>query len=251
MKTSVLFVHGAGEGAHEEDSELAASLQDELGAGYEVRSPKMPNEGSPEYGAWRDRISKEISGMNGDVILTGHSFGASVLLKYLYETNPRRPVAGVFLVATPYWGAEGWEVDEYALQDDFASKLPEGLPVFFYHGHEDEVVPFEHLELYKQRLPQAAFREFDGRGHQFDDDLSEVAVDIEGLRQEIDLPPGLGNPARRALFAAGYRRLDRLAGCSESEISKLHGMGPKALGKLRESLADRGLSFADGKKERA
>lgn len=250
MKRHVLFVHGAGEGAHEEDSALAASLQGELGDGYEVRSPEMPNEGSPEYGSWRDRISKEISGMDGDVIITGHSFGASVLLKYLYDVSPRRPIAGVFLVATPYWGAEGWEVDEYELREDFASKLPKGLPIFFYHSREDEVVPFEHLELYKQRLPQAAFREFDGPGHQFDDDLSEVARDIEGL-QEIDLPPGLGNPARRALFAAGYRRLDRLAGCSESEISKLHGMGPKALGRLRSALAERGLSFADGKEERA
>lgn len=243
----MLFVQGAGEGAYEEDIKLAASLQDELDAGYEVRSPKMPNEGSPEYGSWRDRISKEISDMDGDVILTGHSFGASVLLKYLYETNPARPVAGVFLVATPYWGAEGWEVDAYALQDDLASKLPEGLPVFFYHGREDEVVPFEHLELYKQTLPQAAFREFDGRGHQFDDDLSDVAEDIEGLRQEIDLPPGLGSPAYRALVGAGYLRLEQLAGCSEAEISKLHGMGPKALGRLRDALADHGLSFSDGK----
>jgi hypothetical protein len=47
----VLFVHGGGEGAHEEDEKLAASLRDALGGAYEVRSPKMPNEGSPEVGA--------------------------------------------------------------------------------------------------------------------------------------------------------------------------------------------------------
>jgi uncharacterized protein len=118
--------------------------------------------------------------MDGEVILAGHSLGASIVLKYLSEESLERPVAGVFLVATPYWGAEDWKVDEYALQQDFASKLPEGLPIFFYHGRDDEVVPFEHLALYTERFPRATFREFDGSGHQFDDDLSEVARDIEG-----------------------------------------------------------------------
>ncbi|QIN78660.1 alpha/beta fold hydrolase [Rubrobacter marinus] len=88
MKTHVLFVHGGGEGAYEEDRRLAASLQDALGAGYGVQSPRMPNEDSPEYGAWRDRISEELAGMDGDVVLMGHSLGASILLRYLSEEGP-------------------------------------------------------------------------------------------------------------------------------------------------------------------
>ena len=52
--------------------------------------------------------------------------------------------------------------------------------LLFVHGG-GELVPFGHLALYAEKLPQARFREFDGRGHQFDDDLSEVAHDIEGL----------------------------------------------------------------------
>jgi uncharacterized protein len=42
-------------------------------------------------------------------------------------------------------------------------------------------VPFEHLALYAGRLPQATVREVEGRGHQFGDDLSEVAEDIARL----------------------------------------------------------------------
>jgi uncharacterized protein len=253
-KRRVLFVHGGGEGAHEADQELATSLQDALGAGYEVRSPKMPNEDSPEYGAWRDRISEELADTDGEATLTGHSLGASILLKYLAEENPERPLAGVFLVATPYWGAEDWEVDEYALPEDFASKLPEGVPMFFYHGREDEVVPFGHLALYKEKLPWATFSGFDGLGHQFDDDLSEVARDIEETSRptadrsrENDLPTELSRPARRALVGAGYRRLEQLDGLDESEVGGLHGVGPNALGQLRRALAARGLSFAGGK----
>lgn len=178
MKRHVLFVHGGGEGAHEADERLAASLREALGSEYEVRSPKMPDEDRPEYDAWKEKISGELAAIGGEAVLVGHSLGASVLLKYLSEEAVGRPVAGVFLVATPYWGAEDWEVEEYELREDRVSKIPEELPMFFYHSRDDKVIPFAHLALYKARLPQATVREFDSRGHQFGDDLSEVAGDI-------------------------------------------------------------------------
>src|ERR687897_885654 len=180
MKRQLLFVHGGGEGAYEEDRKMAASLRDALGSGYEVRCPRMPDEDSPQYTAWRDRIASELAELDGEVVLVGHSLGASILLKNISEERAI-PIAGMFLVAPPYWGVEDWEVDEYVLQENFGSKLPESLPVFFYHSRDDEWVPFAHLALYAEKVPQARLREFDGRGHQFDDDLSEVAHDIEGL----------------------------------------------------------------------
>jgi len=61
---------------------------------------------------------------------------------------------------------------------------------------------------------------------------------------EDDLPPKLSSPARRALAQAGYRRLDQLTTVTEAELGRLHGMGPKALGQLRDALHRRGLTFA-------
>ena len=61
----------------------------------------------------------------------------------------------------------------------------------------------------------------------------------------IDLPK-LGAPARRALIGAGYTRLKDLTKVKESEILRLHGMGPKAMRVLRDVLTERGLSFRDG-----
>ena len=59
-----------------------------------------------------------------------------------------------------------------------------------------------------------------------------------------DLPGGIGRPASRALAAAGYSRLEQFAAVTEAEVLGLHGMGPKALGKIRDALSARGLSFA-------
>jgi predicted alpha/beta hydrolase family esterase len=181
VKKHVLFIHGGGEGAYEEDKRMAENLRDVLRAAYDVRCPKMPDEDSPEYGAWKYKVAEELADLDGETVLVGHSLGASVLLKYVSEEAVEKPVAGLFLVAAPYWGSEDWEVGEYELRTDFASKLAEDLPVFFYHSRDDEVVPIAHLALYAERLPQATMREFDGRGHQFDGDLSEVARDIEWL----------------------------------------------------------------------
>jgi uncharacterized protein YdhG (YjbR/CyaY superfamily) len=58
--------------------------------------------------------------------------------------------------------------------------------------------------------------------------------------------PKIGAPAMRALEAAGYSRLEQLTKISEAELSQLHGMGPKALGILREMLKEKGLSFKAG-----
>ena len=62
---------------------------------------------------------------------------------------------------------------------------------------------------------------------------------------QSDIPQYLGKPANRALEVAGYFRLEQVAEVSEKEIMKLHGMGPKALERLREALFEKGLSFSD------
>ena len=60
-------------------------------------------------------------------------------------------------------------------------------------------------------------------------------------QQPDDLPAGLSAPARRALAGAGVTRLEDVAAFTETELMKLHGMGPKALQTLRRALAAKGM----------
>jgi predicted alpha/beta hydrolase family esterase len=177
----VLFIQGAGEGAYEEDAKLAASLQNTLGSEYHVIYPKMPDEENPEDAAWMTQIAEELASLDSTVILVGHSAGGAVLLQYLLKKNIEKPIAGIFLISIPYWGPEDEQGEEYTLHEGFASQLPNGVPIFLYHSRDDEWVPFAHLAIYAGRIPQATIREFDGRGHQYNNDLSEVAADIKSL----------------------------------------------------------------------
>lgn len=70
-------------------------------------------------------------------------------------------------------------------------------------------------------------------------------VQITGDTSKSDLPAGIGQPATRALTAAGYTHLDQLNNVREADLLKLHGMGPKALGIIRSALHAKGLSFAN------
>jgi len=53
--------------------------------------------------------------------------------------------------------------------------------------------------------------------------------------------PSIGAPATRALTAAGLTTLEAVAAVPERELAALHGVGPIALVKLREALAEHGL----------
>lgn len=61
---------------------------------------------------------------------------------------------------------------------------------------------------------------------------------------ESDLPSGLSKPALRALHGAGYVQLQQFTKLTESELLKLHGLGPKTIVQLRGALAEKGLTFA-------
>lgn len=69
---------------------------------------------------------------------------------------------------------------------------------------------------------------------------------MKNKEQGMSAFPKIGAPAIRALEAAGYSRLEQLTKVTEAELSQLHGMGPKALGILRETLKEKGLSFKAG-----
>ena len=60
-------------------------------------------------------------------------------------------------------------------------RLPAQTPVFVYHGSEDATAPFEHVGLYARAIPQAVVRRLNGRDHQLNNDMSEVAADIRQL----------------------------------------------------------------------
>jgi serine hydrolase len=189
MAQAVLVAHSAGpQGPGEGTSPFVGRLREGLGPAYDVHFPIMPDPEKPHYAPWSKRLGQVIGDLTEQVVVVGHSLGGSVVLKHLAETGPGKDIAGLVLVAVPFWGKRDWEA-EWALPEGWpapSTKLP---PTVLFHSRDDEEAPFDHLERYAERLPDATARPLDGNGHLFDrGDLTEV---LDAVRR---LTAGEGRP---------------------------------------------------------
>lgn len=62
-------------------------------------------------------------------------------------------------------------------------------------------------------------------------------------KEGSNLPAKLAAPAVRALADAGITRLEQLAKLKETDLRRMHGVGPNAIEMLRRALEEHGLSF--------
>lgn len=168
--TQVLFIQGAGVDVHEGwDRKLVASLERELGAGYEVRYPHMPNEADPSYASWKPALQHELAALDDGAILVGHSVGGTMLIHLLAELRVK--ARALILIAAPFIGSGGWPSKELSSRTDFGL----AYPVTLVHGSDDETVPVAHVQLYASAIPQATVHVLAHRDHQLNNDLGEVA----------------------------------------------------------------------------
>jgi pimeloyl-ACP methyl ester carboxylesterase len=196
----VLFVQGGGAGAHDQwDDKLVASLSGALGKGWRVRYPRLPDEADPSYAGWAPAIRAEILASReaikrdtrlltgsplprGDkpLALVGHSLGGTILAAALAEEPPTVPLAAIVLVSAPFVGDGGWPEDGFALPADLGAKLPPRVPVHIFHGLADDTAPPAHADLWARAILQAVVHKLEGRDHQLNDDLGEVAAVLRG-----------------------------------------------------------------------
>ena len=176
----VIFIHSAGpQGKNQGSTGLLQSLEGELGSAFQVIAPNMPDPEDPQYTKWKKKLKEEIEVLEDGAVLVGHSIGGSALLKFLAEEEHGKTFAKLITIAAPFWGIdEDWDLEDFKLADDFASRYSRFPDVVLVHSIGDEIVPFKHLEKYMESLPGAIVRQLPGSDHGFQDGLPEAAEEI-------------------------------------------------------------------------
>lgn len=196
MKKQVIFVHGGSAYSNYEGflndlrtrplrdlpgtakrERWTDRLAEDLGDGFEVFQPRMPNSQNAKYLEWKLWFERYLALVTNEVILVGWSQGGYFLAKYLTEEVLEKPVAAVYLLAAPF------KPDDFGGEDggDFAfdaTKL-EALTVrcgrvVIMHSKDDLVVPYSHSENYRKALPGATFVTFSDKGHFLMADFPEL-----------------------------------------------------------------------------
>lgn len=181
MSVDVVFLHGAGRGAYDEDARMVESLARELGEGYAAHYPRLPEEDDEGDRRWFEAIDAALAETAPSIVLVAHSAGGYVLLRYLTSRRLTTPIAAICLIAVPFPGGDAeWTFDGFELPSDLDQRLPADAAVRLYASEDDATVPFAHRDLYAAAIPRARVRTTTG-GHQLGDDLRAVADDIRAL----------------------------------------------------------------------
>lgn len=166
--TKLLFVHGAGPGAYEEDRPLASHVQSTQADRNRFSYPRIVGLERFNWSKTKTEISEALAGLDDGATVVAHSAGGAAVLKVLGSQPELARLRALHLVAIPYMVADGeWGEEESALEIDFARRLPKIDSIRLYHSRDDEIIPFAHLSRYGEKLPQADCIELDGFGHQF------------------------------------------------------------------------------------
>jgi len=153
------------------------TIEEKLGADFEVLQPRMPNKENSKYSEWKIWFERMIPFMYDEVILVGHSLGAMFLVKYLVDTTLPKKITALHLVAAPH-NSTG-EIGDFTIPEDLSDISKQVKNIYLYHSKDDPVVPFSELAVYEKALPSAKAIVFEDRGHFFQPEFPELIEKIQ------------------------------------------------------------------------
>lgn len=177
----IIFAHSAGEqdGVGKGSYDLVQYLKNKLSDNFDIDYTLIKDPEHPTFEMWKQLFDSKIAKVKEPIILIGHSLGGSMILKYLAEIQPEIDIAGLYLVSTPVWRKNYWDIDEFTLPENFVSGVKNIDKIYLYHSEDDSIVPKEHFEFYKNAFRNAKTRLLSGNDHVFSNGLEELVKDIQ------------------------------------------------------------------------
>ncbi|WP_316810287.1 alpha/beta fold hydrolase [Pedobacter heparinus] len=178
MSYKILLIQGAGQVTRAEEQVIVDALNAKLGDDFNMLLPAIKGADNPTYRAWETALVTNLNSLSGKVILLGHSFGASVILKHFSKEPVPDKILGMILFGVPYWKEQNWDVSEYEIEDDCLVNLSKLDNIYVYHSTDDEVIPDQQFKAYQKLIPKAHWRVLSGVDHSYHGAIPNMVADI-------------------------------------------------------------------------
>lgn len=182
MKTAII-IHGSPDEKEFRDANIPSPsnfqwlpwLQKQLSLKNVVaQTPEMPAPYNPVYEEWK-QVFEQFK-LDGDTMLVGHSCGGGFLVRWLSENKTK--VDKVVLVAP--WLDPEKELKtgffDFEIDKDFPARASK---VVVMYSTDDEAYITDSINLLKEKLVGAEFREFANKGHFCFEKFPEILPELE------------------------------------------------------------------------
>lgn len=157
------------------------SLEKELGIDFEIFTPRMPNKTNVRYEEWKIWFERMIPFLNDDAVFIGHSLGGIFLAKYFSENLFPKKIKAAFLVAAPFYDKNSKEFPEDTLPLSLEKFTKQVEKIYLLHSKDDPIVHFEHVNKYKNALPNSEAITFTDRQHFNQESFPEIVALLKNI----------------------------------------------------------------------
>jgi len=163
------------------------SLQTDLGETFKVVRLQMPNKINAKYEEWKIYFHRYLEILGDDIVLLGHSLGATFLVKFLAEETLKNRISRVILVAAPF----GEKKTRPSLGDFiFESStnfeaINSDLKITLFASDNDKLITNDDVEKYRNVIKNLEVKTLPDRGHFSQNEFPELISCIEKEVVEI------------------------------------------------------------------
>lgn len=185
MMKHIVFVHSAGEQKVNAGSNpLIHYLKTDTNA--EWHTPRFPREEGQVYRNWVKVLQDELAAIpiEDDIIIIGHSFGGSVVMKYLTEHRDPHHISKVIMIGSPYWGCdEKFDDEQNELSAHAEDDIDPGIELYHVQSVDDDRVPFTHQACWHNKFPILNIIKKASGGHEFHEGIEELIPLLDDSQQ--------------------------------------------------------------------
>ncbi|MCE4955960.1 lipase/acyltransferase domain-containing protein [Macrococcoides caseolyticum] len=169
----IVFVHSAGVQSVTSGSNPLIRVTKERVPEYHWHTSDYPRDAGQIYDNWVKVFIKSLEEVpvSEPVILIGHSFGGTVITKYLTENQVDHTIEKVIMIGAPFFGCDEKFSDT---QNMITGALKVAVPLYHIQSIDDDRVDINHQTCWKEAFPEIQLITEQQGKHEFHDGIQDL-----------------------------------------------------------------------------